>query len=231
MKLQIKIRLTGASPRTRNDSIDLKLPELLGLFGRVRAGRNKLVRCVVLVGRDEETAAEAGVGFADGAAFTVQNSSSAIAAGRVLFAFESVLRCGGVTLRTYLSFLSCIEQTSHVSFRLDVCARCATMSATTWLVAENDRASILCLLASFSRVQHGRYWTICCKMGYTLLRVVLGFVFMALVIVYEESRPRQRALFPARRFCGDAASTAVDIMGTILFKPYQDLGEGLFFDN
>ena len=25
--------------------------------------------------------------------------------------------------------------------------------------------------------------------------------------------------------------TAVDIMGTILFKPYQDLGEGLFFDN
>ena len=24
---------------------------------------------------------------------------------------------------------------------------------------------------------------------------------------------------------------ALDIMGTILFKPYQDLGEGLFFDN
>ena len=24
---------------------------------------------------------------------------------------------------------------------------------------------------------------------------------------------------------------AVDIMGTILLKPYQDLGEGLFFDN
>ena len=23
----------------------------------------------------------------------------------------------------------------------------------------------------------------------------------------------------------------IDIMGTILFKPYQDLGEGLFFDN
>ena len=24
---------------------------------------------------------------------------------------------------------------------------------------------------------------------------------------------------------------SLDIMGTILFKPYQDLGEGLFFDN
>ena len=85
-------------------------------------------------------------------------------------------------MRTYLSFFSCIEQTSHVSFRLDVCARCATMSATTWLVAENDRASILYLLASFSSVHSGRYWTICCKMGYTLLRVVLVFVFIALVL-------------------------------------------------
>ena len=26
-------------------------------------------------------------------------------------------------------------------------------------------------------------------------------------------------------------SKSLDIMGTILFKPYQDLGEGLFFDN
>src|SRR5574344_2877139 len=120
--------------------------------------------------------------FVSSAAFTVQNSSSAIAAGRVLFAFESVLRCGGVTFLTYLSFFSCIAQTSHVSFRLDVCARCATMSATTWLVAENDRASTLCLLASFSSVHSGRYWTICCKMGYTLLRVVLVFVFIALVL-------------------------------------------------
>ena len=85
-------------------------------------------------------------------------------------------------MRTYLSFFSCIAQTSHVSFRLDVCARCATMSATTWLVAENDRASILYLLASFSSVHSGRYWTICCKMGYTLLRVVLVFVFIALVL-------------------------------------------------
>ena len=25
--------------------------------------------------------------------------------------------------------------------------------------------------------------------------------------------------------------SSLDIMGTILFKPYQDLGEGLFFDN
>ena len=29
----------------------------------------------------------------------------------------------------------------------------------------------------------------------------------------------------------EGAKSNLDIMGTILFKPYQDLGEGLFFDN
>ena len=111
-----------------------------------------------------------------------------------------------MTLRTYLSFISCIEQTSHVSFRLDVCARCATMSATTRLVAENDRASILCLLASFSSVHSGRYWTICCKMGYTLLRVVLVLVFIRNSYCIRGRQTKTTRFVSVRRFCGDAAS-------------------------
>ena len=41
---------------------------MFGLFDCVGTGGDELVCCVVLVGGDEETAAEAGTGFADGAA-------------------------------------------------------------------------------------------------------------------------------------------------------------------
>ena len=43
---------------------------------------------------------------------------------------------------------------------------------------------------------------------------------------HEPTPPRQG--YPLAE--GDPKG-ALDIMGTILFKPYQDLGEGLFFDN
>ena len=47
--------------------------------------------------------------------------------------------------------------------------------------------------------------------------------------VAENSRAGRRVVRIAR---GEAtAKRPLDIMGTILFKPYQDLGEGLFFDN
>ena len=57
--------------------------------------------------------------LASSAAFTVQNSSSAIAAGRVLFAFESVLRCGGVPVVVWgsLTFLfGVLYVASDISF-------------------------------------------------------------------------------------------------------------------
>ena len=57
--------MTGASPHTRNDSINLKPPELFDCIG---TGDDELVRGVVLVGGDQQSAAEAGAGFADGAA-------------------------------------------------------------------------------------------------------------------------------------------------------------------
>ena len=57
--------MTGASPHTRNDSINLKPPELFDCIG---TGDDELVRGVVLVGGDQQSAAEAGTGFADRAA-------------------------------------------------------------------------------------------------------------------------------------------------------------------
>lgn len=48
----------------------------------------------------------------------------------------------------------------------------------------------------------------------------------------DEERERQIHREEVEIFKEEAAkNNPLDIMGTILFKPYQDLGGGLFFDN
>ena len=50
----------------------------------------------------------------------------------------------------------------------------------------------------------------------------------AILILLGIKRVENRVSAEAKPSC---RRQALDIMGTILFKPYQDLGEGLFFDN
>ena len=72
------------------------------------------------------------------------------------------------------------------------------------------------------------------------LRGHLVLVGVTSVLVVARQRTVRRAALRRQRGRGNAQISkdfqiskgpTLDIMGTILFKPYQDLGEGLFFDN
>src|ERR1035438_567964 len=64
---------------------------------------------------------------------TAQKSCSAISAGRTLFAWERLLRDGGLAPRRLDSGPECNRRASQTSLRPMLWVSCANSSATTWL--------------------------------------------------------------------------------------------------